>query len=587
MPYEVAIVSIDKLRELLHADHDLSMEWEAALCDTARQARDAIAATRACIVRPQHGNEWRAHLDSGSCVAGAQLALVASVSVIERAMREGCVRASIAQSDLVRTASVDAQRIHSVVAVALRSFGHREAAEPLGVLYLDRRERERPFDAADEQWARDFAALAERSLSLIAMLDRTRRERDAARLDAREQRALQAGADFDEIQSRDPRFRASIGRLIERVTQADRITVLLQGASGTGKTHLARRIHQTGPRRERPFVVLDCGQAASAEALSAELFGFARKSGFASPVEGRAGKARLADGGVLFIDEINSMPLDLQPRLLRLVESGRFSALGSGEEHQVDVQIIAAANEDLRALVRERRFRDDLYFRLGEIVLALPALSERAADIVPMAERFLSAACRRFGFGSLHFSAEALALLEGFPWARAGSIRGLEHTVHRTVLLLHNACERIERDDLVFPELIGEPGPAPARRIVEAGEGRELSLRDLLVERIARHEGVLARISQDPDVAHAMGVDGRMVPASSLRQRLARLGLLDALDAERSRHDASLDQVVDALRRHGNGRDAANALGISRDQLVWRLRQAGMSIRQARDLPQD
>lgn len=379
----------------------------------------------------------------------------------------------------------------------------------------------------------------------------------------------------------------SVGRVLDRVARADRVTVLLQGPTGSGKTHLARRFHSLSKRRERPFVTLDCGQASNADSLAAELFGFSRKSGFTVDAAGRPGKALLADGGILFIDEVNSMPLELQSRLLRLVEAGRYSALGSGEEVRVDIQVIAATNEDLKAAVRERRFREDLYFRLNQISLSLPSLDERRADVVPLAERLLGSVARRFGSDALHFSADALALLENFAWGRAGNIRGLEHTIERTVLMLDAGRRRIERDDIILSEML-ETGPASvfleqaadARR-APAADSRfdaERTLRELLLEKIKLHKGVLARIAEDPSLIRQMGTAGRVVPTSSLRQRIAKLGLIEALDAEREANDASLDDVTAALKAHGNGVDAAKALGITRDRLVWRLRQAGLTI---------
>lgn len=583
-------MSLDHLRALLHSDTDLVDDWESALFEVARKAREALRASRALVALPE-GDSWRAFVDNGQVLSGAEVSLVASNSVLAAAFTDGPARERVTLNDLKRSGSMNAQSIHSALAVVLRRHGQPAAGDlrrtPIGVLYLDRRSELTPFDADDEQWARDFAALTERSLTLIELLSQARRERDAARLESETLRMRQFNAELDVLESREPRFLDVVGRVLSRAAKADRVTVLLQGPTGSGKTHLARRFHALSKRHERPFVTLDCGQASNADVLAAELFGFSRKSGFTVDAAGRPGKALLADGGILFIDEVNSMPLELQPRLLRLVESGRYSALGSGEEVRVDIQVIAATNEDLKPAVRERRFREDLYFRLSQITLSLPSLNERRADVLPLAERLLVSAARRFGTEALHFSADALALLENFAWDRAGNIRGLEHTIERTVLMLDSGRHRIERDDIILSELLEPvsspavataPGlPSPANAPMTRADS-DRSLRELLVDKIKLHKGVLARIAEDPDLIHAMGTAGRVIPTSTLRQRLARLGLIDALDAEREANDATLDEVTAALKSHGNGVDAAKALGITRDRLVWRLRQAGLTI---------
>lgn len=584
-------MSLDHLRALLHSDADLVDDWESALFDVARKAREALRASRALVALPE-GDSWRVFVDSGQVLEGAAVSLVASNSVLAAAFGDGPARGTVTLNDVRRSGSMNAQSIHSVLAVVLRRHGHPVPADtshpgrmPIGVLYVDRRADLDPFAADDEQWARDFAALTERSLTLIELLSQARRERDAARMESEALRSRQFQAELDVLESRDPQFLESVGKVLSRAAKADRVTVLLQGATGSGKTHLARRFHALSKRRERPFVTLDCGQASNADALAAELFGFSRKSGFTVDAAGRPGKALLADGGVLFIDEVNSMPLELQPRLLRLVESGRYSALGSGEEVRVDIQVIAATNEDLKLAVRERRFREDLYFRLSQITLSLPSLSERRADVVPLAERLLTSAARRFGLDHLHFSGDAMALLENFAWERAGNIRGLEHTIERTVLMLDSGRHRIERDDIILSELLEAHVPANGGTAQSQSlptmphrAQSESSLRDLLIDRIKGHKGVLARIAEDPALIQWMGTAGRVIPTSTLRQRIAKLGLIEVLDAERDANDATLDEVVAALKAHGNGVDAAKALGVTRDRLVWRLRQAGLTI---------
>jgi transcriptional regulator with GAF, ATPase, and Fis domain len=408
-------MSLEQLRALLHAPIDMEHDFEGALKEAARRAREALAASRALVAVPD-GEGWRAHADTGEVLEAALVGLIASIAVIRRAFEEGPALECVTLKEVRRSGSLDGQRIHSVLAMPLWRVGDagRPGARPIGVLYLDRRDDLHPFTDEDREWAIDFAALTARTLTLMELLAQTRRQRDAARLEAADLRGVQAFGTVDVLESRDPAFRELMGRALTGVMRSPKVTVLLVGPTGSGKSHLARRLHAIGPRREQPFVTLDCGQATSSEALSAELFGFARKSGFAVDVGGRPGKALLADGGVLFIDEVNSMPLDLQPRLLRLVEAGHYSALGSGEEVRVDLQIIAAANEDLRLAVRERRFREDLYFRLSQMSLTLPPLSGRRADVVPLAERMLAQVAREQGDAAAAFLGRGAGAAGGF-----------------------------------------------------------------------------------------------------------------------------------------------------------------------------
>ena len=210
-------------------------------------------------------------------------------------------------------------------------------------------------------------------------------------------------------------------------------------------------------------MVLDCSQVTSAETLAAELFGYAPRSGYANaPLNGRPGKAQLADGGTLFIDEISSLPPELQQRLLRLIQTGRFSPLGSAEEQQVDLQILAASHRDLRRDVQEGLFREDLFWRLAEIIIELPPLSRRTADIPIFARRFLEQARTRYGRGDVaELTPRAMAALVKHDWARAGNLRGLEHTLNRTVLLAPAGLEQIDVQHLLLETILPGSGSQP------------------------------------------------------------------------------------------------------------------------------
>lgn len=253
-------MSLEQLRALLHSRIDPAADWESALLDAAARARVALAASRALIGLPMGDGQWRAYLDSGQQVSGTAVSLVASTTVLDRATREGLVRECIDGPALHRSISMDRQHIHSVIAVALARHGADGQSAPLGVLYLDRREELPGFGVDEEQWARDFAAVSERLLTLIELLARARRERDAALADNDALRSEQFGAELDVLDSRDPTFQDHVGRVLSKAAKADRITVLLQGPTGSGKTHLARRFHALSRRRDRAFVTLIAGK---------------------------------------------------------------------------------------------------------------------------------------------------------------------------------------------------------------------------------------------------------------------------------------------------------------------------------------
>ncbi len=208
-------------------------------------------------------------------------------------------------------------------------------------------------------------------------------------------------------------------------------TVLLRGETGTGKEVVARAIHNGGPRRSRPLIVQNC--AAFAEnLLESELFGY-RKGAFTGADRDRAGLFDAANGGTLFLDEIGDMPLSLQARLLRVLQEGEVRPLGSNDTHKIDVRIIAATHRDLALLVREGKFREDLYYRLAQFPIELPALRQRAGDILDLARHFAEKACTFLQRDSVHWSEAALSHLAAYAFP--GNVRELKGLVERAVLL--------------------------------------------------------------------------------------------------------------------------------------------------------
>ena len=584
------------LRGLLRRDFLTGADWGRALSETAQMAREALGAHTALVAlydqkTPADGpareaGRWTALTHDGDAVAGETIRLVASLSILEQVRTSGAAALSLEEvPQLLRSKSATAHDLRSVLAVPIWFWGgegadggsgERSDRRFGGCLYADRRGGEPPFEAADVELVRDLAAVAERNLSLLRELGQVERQLSQARGEVE----LVRGAAAEEYrlahyESRDPTFTAEVLEPLRRAARAGKVGVLLLGATGTGKTHLARAYHYESTRGCGPFVVLDCGQVTSAEALGAELFGFAKRSGFSAPAEGRLGKAELADGGTLFLDEIGALPIELQQRLLRLIQTGRFSPLGSSEEREVDVQIVAAANQDLDELIRQGRFREDLYWRLAEISVRVPALDRRRADIRGFADLFLRAARQRFRRPEIEgFAEDGYAVLIDHDWSVAGNLRGLEHAVNRSVLLAPAGAVRLQRSMLML-----EPLRRAASVSADGGEGADPELAALLRRKIGEHHAVVARIAEDPEVVRAFAVQGATVPASTLRLRLRQLALDGELEAVRRKEKVDITAVRRALIRHGSAEEAAKALGISRDSLQWILRRAGLTVR--------
>jgi len=206
-------------------------------------------------------------------------------------------------------------------------------------------------------------------------------------------------------------------------------TVLVTGPTGCGKEVVSRAIHQLSPRAGRAFAVVNCA-AIPETLLEAELFGYARGA-FTGAMQAYAGRIQAAQGGTLFLDEIGEMPLSLQPKLLRFLEQKELQRLGSAEVVRVDARVVSATNAHLLSLVREGKFREDLYYRLGVFPVEIPPLRDRSEDIAPLAAHFLAKYASRLPAPQL--SAPALQLMKTQPWA--GNVRELQNVIERALIL--------------------------------------------------------------------------------------------------------------------------------------------------------
>ena len=232
-----------------------------------------------------------------------------------------------------------------------------------------------------------------------------------------------------------------VARMIERVATAQ-VSVMLLGASGTGKELLARGLHNASLRAARPFVAINCA-AIPENLLESELFGY-EKGAFTGAVKLQEGKIELAEGGTLFLDEVGDIPLPLQVKLLRFLQERVIERIGGRKSIPVDVRIVCATHQNLDAMIATQKFREDLFYRLAEIVVRIPALAERNGDAVLLAHHFLGKFARENGRSFKGFTPDAIAAISDWGWP--GNVRELENRLKRAVIMADTA--RLSADDL-------------------------------------------------------------------------------------------------------------------------------------------
>src|ERR1700689_3538057 len=237
-----------------------------------------------------------------------------------------------------------------------------------------------------------------------------------------------------------PKFRALLTE-VERVAPVDS-AVLIQGETGTGKEVIARAIHEASPRRDQRFVALNCAAIPSA-LLESELFGHERGA-FTGACAQTTGRFQMADGGTLFLDEIGDMPLELQPKLLGVLQEREFERLGSAQTVRVNARVVAATNQDLGQLVAKKLFRADLFYRLNVIPICLPPLRERVQDILPLTQFFVAKFAARLNKPIDLIPDEVVEVLKAHDWP--GNIRELQNCIERTMLFSPGSVLRLPLD---------------------------------------------------------------------------------------------------------------------------------------------
>ncbi|MDW7644649.1 MAG: sigma-54 dependent transcriptional regulator [Desulfuromonadales bacterium] len=281
---------------------------------------------------------------------------------------------------------------------------------------------------------------------------------------------------------------------MEKIVQTDS-TILILGESGTGKELVARAIHYNSSRKEQPFVAINCG-AIPADLLESELFGHVRGS-FTGAVLDKPGKFEVANNGTIFLDEIGTMPMHLQMKLLRVLQEQEVERVGGSKKIKLNVRVVSATNANLEEQVKRGLFREDLYYRLNVIPILLPPLRDRREDIALLARHFLQKICKEMKRSLMALSSEAMQALEAYDWP--GNVREMENVIERTVALTDG--ERIERRDL--PQHVGggedkRSGPAfMTPKVSESGINMEQVLADIergmILEALELGQGVKAR----------------------------------------------------------------------------------------------
>ncbi|MBZ5550793.1 MAG: sigma-54 dependent transcriptional regulator [Acidobacteriia bacterium] len=289
-----------------------------------------------------------------------------------------------------------------------------------------------------------------------------------------------------------------------------RSTVLLQGESGTGKEIIAKALHLNSPRRERPFVPVNTGSMPP-DLLESTLFGHV-KGAFTSAIASKKGLFEVADRGTLFLDEIGTMGLDMQSKILRVLQDRRFMHLGGVQEIQADVRIIAATNVDLRQMVREGRFREDLFYRLNVISIDLPALRQRREDIPLLVEHFLKKYSEENERPKRRITTEALRPLVSYAWP--GNVRELENVIERAVVLSSDIDVGI---DLLPDHIVGRGTPVPR---LDADPGA--SLFDIMEDCERR---IVIDMLEKCGWNQTEAAERFHVPLSTLNQKIKRLNI--------------------------------------------------------------
>jgi Nif-specific regulatory protein len=372
-------------------------------------------------------------------------------------------------------------------------------SRPIGVITAHRTSRSNTMVDEDIKVMKIVASLLSQTLRIAEMI---REENSKLVQENKELHAeLEERFNPDNLISNSSAMAKTLA-MVKRVAGTD-ASVLLRGESGTGKTLLARSIHYTSPRQKNPFIIVNCA-ALPANLIESELFGH-EKGAFTGALSLRIGRFEAADGGTIFLDEIGEIPIETQAKLLSVIQDGTFERVGSSKTMTADVRLICATNANLEQLVRDKLFREDLYYRLMVVPINVPPLRSRREDVLPLASYFLKKFTTKYN-KRISISREVMEFLEGYPWP--GNVRELENTIERTVVLA--GSEALTAKDIPILNSRAAPGATGQRG------GHLFAFEPPFQGKAALREGALAgkgyprgdaqcRRHPDPCGAHAGG----------------------------------------------------------------------------------
>ncbi|HEX3020737.1 MAG TPA: sigma 54-interacting transcriptional regulator [Chitinispirillaceae bacterium] len=378
--------------------------------------------------------------------------------------------------------SLETNSVSSIICTQLNG-----GEDILGFLYLDRMKGRKQFDNSDKQLCDALAPL------FSEILINARERQNQARTIARLQELKTNGV---------PGFIYQSESMKDVIKQANTFAptnapVLIFGETGTGKELMARFIHQQSTRAQKPFRAINCG-AIPANLIESELFGY-EKGAFTGAVKRTEGLFEVTNGGTVFLDEIGEMPLDIQVKLLRVLQESEITRLGGHDPITVDVRIIAATNRDLAVFVKESRFRQDLYFRLNVLSITIPPLRSRDHDIIVLAEYFIDCYCQQFGLEHKKLSAQAHAALLSYQWP--GNVRELENKIQKAILL--STQNRIEEQFLFISQSDCAPAQQTSQNVQTLKEIRVAAEKKGIEDALGKTAGNISMASKLLDIDRA------------------------------------------------------------------------------------
>jgi Nif-specific regulatory protein len=399
-----------------------------------------------------------------------------SRTIVNRVVSEGT---SLVANQIQGTALLrDSESLRSSKVTAVLCVPLKVLDRTVGAIYLGSHDHAVQFDEGHLQLITAAAAIAAAALETARHIE----------LIERENRRLQSEIRLEHNLIGESRAMRDVLQVIARVAPADS-TVLIKGASGTGKELAARAVHLNSPRASKPFVGINCATL-SETLLESELFGY-EKGAFTGAVNQKKGKLEIADGGTVFLDEVGEMAPALQARLLRVLQEREFERLGGTKPIRIDVRIVAATNRDLDQAIRDGSFREDLFYRINVVSIAMPALRSRRDDIPLLSSYFLTRFARQCKRPVKGISDQAAALLRAYDWP--GNVRELQNAIERAVVL--GQTDLILPEDL--PEAVAESMPSARLTYCQAVKARKT---EILLEAIKTARGSYV------DAARSLGI---------------------------------------------------------------------------------